>query len=195
MIITVKSYPNLEIDYSIDEDDILEDTHSNGVVQNVWVNVSEALADEYIEIVFNGVTTTLLITDECRYTPIDIAFENKDGGLQFLTFFKAKSESLNVTNEEFEGDRGQPADGNHQFVKFNVQAREKFKVNSGFVKEVMNETFKQLLLSERVWMLADDIYTPLNVASKTLEYKTRQKERLINYEIEFEYAYNEINNI
>jgi hypothetical protein len=28
-----------------------------------------------------------------------------------------------------------------------------------------------------------------------LEYKTRQKDRLINYEIEFEYSFNEINNI
>ena len=181
-MITVKSYPNLEIDYSIDDEDYLESTHSNGAVQNVWVNISEAPTDEYIEIVYNGVTTTLLITEECRYTPIDTAFQ-------------AKSESLSVTNEEFESDRGQPQDGNHQYVRFNVQAREKFKVNSGFVKEVMNETFKQLLLSERVWMLEDDVYTPLNVASKTLEYKTRQKERLINYEIEFDFAFNEINNV
>lgn len=194
-MITVKSYPNLEIDYSIDDEDYLESTHSNGAVQNVWVNISEAPTDEYIEIIYNGVTTTLLITEECRYTPVDIAFQNKEGALQFLTFFKAKSESLSVTNEEFESDRGQPQDGNHQYVRFNVQAREKFKVNSGFVKEVMNETFKQLLLSERVWMLEDDVYTPLNVASKTLEYKTRQKERLINYEIEFDFAFNEINNV
>jgi len=28
-----------------------------------------------------------------------------------------------------------------------------------------------------------------------LEYKTRMKDRLINYEVEFEYAFNEINNI
>ena len=30
---------------------------------------------------------------------------------------------------------------------------------------------------------------------KSFEYKTRQKDRLINYEIEFENAFNEINNI
>ena len=191
-MITVISYPDNQIDYSIAEPTSLL---SNEMVQNLWVDVSEATTDTYIEIVFNGVTTTLLITDECRYTPIDIFFQNKEGALQTLTFFKAKTESLNVTNEEFETDRGQPLAGNHQYVTYNVQVRSSFKVNSGFVSEAMNETFKQLLLSERVWMYKDEIFTPLKVSSKSLEYKTRQKDRLINYEIGFDYAFNEINSI
>ena len=191
-MITVISYPDNEINYSIAEPTSLTATE---MVQNLWVNVSEATTDEYIEIVFNGVTTTLLITDECRYTPIDIAFQNKEGALQMLTFFKAKTESLTTSKEEFESNRGQANAGNHQYVKFNVQGRTKFKVNSGFVAEAMNETFKQLLLSDRVWSYEDEVFTPLNVSSSSLEYKTRQKDRLINYEIEFENAFNEINNI
>lgn len=192
MAITIISYPDNQINESIVEPTSLL---SNEMVQNVWVNVAEATTDTYIEIVFNGVTTTLLITDECRYTPIDIAFQNKEGALQFMTFFKAKTDSLTVTNEEFEGDRGQPLDGNHQYVKFNVQGKSKFKVNSGFIEESMNETVRQLLLSERVWLYSNEIFTPLNVAGKSLEYKTRQKDRLINYEIDFDYAFNEINSI
>jgi hypothetical protein len=192
MAITIISYPDNQINESIVEPTSLL---SNEMVQNVWVNVAEATTDTYIEIVFNGVTTTLLITDECRYTPIDICFQNKEGALQFMTFFKAKTDSLSVTNEEFEGDRGQPLDGNHQYVKFNVQGKSKFKVNSGFIEESMNETVRQLLLSERVWMYSNEIFTPLNVAGKSLEYKTRQKDRLINYEIDFDYAFNEINSI
>lgn len=192
MAITIISYPDNQINESIVEPTSLL---SNEMVQNVWVNVAEATTDTYIEIVFNDVTTTLLITDECRYTPIDICFQNKEGALQFMTFFKAKTDSLSVTNEEFEGDRGQPLDSNHQYVKFNVQGKSKFKVNSGFIEESMNETVRQLLLSERVWMYSNEIFTPLNVAGKSLEYKTRQKDRLINYEIDFDYAFNEINSI
>ena len=192
MAITIISYPDNQINESIVEPTSLL---SNEMVQNVWVNVAEATTDTYIEIVFNDVTTTLLITDECRYTPIDICFQNKEGALQFMTFFKARTDSLSVTNEEFEGDRGQPLDGNHQYVKFNVQGKSKFKVNSGFIEESMNETVRQLLLSERVWMYSNEIFTPLNVAGKSLEYKTRQKDRLINYEIDFDYAFNEINSI
>jgi len=191
-MITVISYPDNQINESIAEP---TSVLSNELVQNLWVNVSEATTDTYIEIVFNGVTTTLLITDECRYTPIDIFFQNKEGALQTLTFFKAKSDSLTTTSEEFETDRGQPLAGNHQYVTYNVQGKSSFKVNSGFVAEAMNETFKQLLLSERVWMYSDEIFTPLKVSSKSLEYKTRQKDRLINYEIGFDYAFNEINSI
>lgn len=191
-MITVTSYPSNEINYSIVEPTSIV---SREMVRNIFVDVSEALTDEYIEIVFNGITTTLIITDECRYTPMDIAFQNKEGALQFMTFFKAKTESMSVTGEEFESDRGQPLFGNHQYITYNVQGKSKFKMNSGFVSEAMNETFKQMLLSERVWSYENSTYTPLKLSSKSIEYKTRQKERLINYEIEFDYAFNEINNV
>jgi len=191
-MITVISYPDNQINESIAEPTSLL---SNEMVQNLWVNVAEATTDTYIEIVFNGVTTTLLITDECRYTPIDIFFQNKEGALQTLTFFKKKTPRLNVTKEEFETDRGQPLAGNHQYVTYNVQGRGGFKANSGFVAEAMNETFEQLLLSERVWMYSNEIFKPLTISTSSFEYKTRQNDRLINYEIDFNNAFNEINSI
>lgn len=190
-MITIISYPDNQINESIAEFTTLD---SGEMVQNIWIDVTPATTDEYIEVTYNGETITLLITDECRYTPIDIAFQNKEGALCILPFFKAKSESLSVTREEFQTDRGQASNGNHQYVNFNIQGRTKLKVNSGFVKEEMNEIFKQLLLSERVWQFDGINYIPLNISSTSLEYKTRQKDRLINYEIEFDYSFNEINN-
>lgn len=191
-MITVISYPDNEINFSIAEP---ISGLSSEVVKYIWIDLTETVTDEYVEVVFNGVTTTLLITDECRYYPIDIAFQNKEGALQIVSFFKAKTESMSVTSEEFESDRGQPLFGNHQYVTYNVQGKSKFKINSGFVGEEENEVFKQLMLSERVWILKNSIYTPIKIGSKSLEYKTRMKDRLINYEIEFEYAFNEVNNI
>lgn len=190
--ITVISYPDNLFAFS---GSVLATTTSGELIQNMFVNVAQATTDTVIEITFTSIVTTLLITDECRYTPIEIAFQNKEGALQFLTFFKAKTDNLLTTNEEYEGDQGQPLLGYHQYIKYNVQGRSKFRVNSGFIKEELNETFKQLFLSERVWQLENSIYIPVNVASKSLEYKSRQKDRLINYEVEFDYAYNEINNL
>ena len=192
MAVTVISYPDNQINESFET---AETMNSNEVIKLVWVAVSQATTDEYIEIVYNGVTTTLLIQDECRYTPVDIFFVNKHGVQQALTFFKSQVEEMTVTNEEFESDRGQPSLGYHQYIKYNVQAKTKFKVNSGWVSEAMNDDFKQLLLSERVWKFDGTDFIPLNVSSKSIEYKTRQKDRLINYEIGFDYAFNEINNI
>lgn len=192
MAVTVISYPDNQINESYVTDATL---NSNEIISYVWVNVSEATTDDYIEIVYNGVTTTLYITDECRYEPLDIFFENKEGAEQTLTFFKSRTESINISSEQFESDRGQPSLGNHQYTKYNIQGKSKLKVNSGFVDEDVNEAFKQLILSEKVWLYKDSEFTPLNVSTTSLEYKTRQKDRLINYEIEFDYAFNEINNI
>jgi hypothetical protein len=188
---TVKSYPNLEINKILEVPDTLQ---SSELVQLLWIDGSEAPTDNYIEVVYNGETVTLYLTDECRYTPLDIFFQNKEGAEQVITFFKAKKESMTVTDEVFESDRGQPSTGAHQFVRYNINAKSKFTINSGFVDESLNDTFKQLFLSERVWSY-DGTFTPLNISNKQLEYKTRANDRLINYEVEFSFAYNEVNNV
>lgn len=189
---TVKSFPNLEQNYTLS----LPNTNDSGkLLQNIWVNGSESPTDTHIEIVYNSETITLFLTDECRYTPLDIVFQNKEGAMQIITFFKAQKKSMNVTDETFESDRGQPSTGAHQFVRYNVNAKSKFTINSGFVDEDQNENFRQLFLSERVWSYDGTTFTPLNISSKQFEFKTRANDRLINYEVEFSFAYNEINNI
>lgn len=195
MTVTVKSYPLNQINESFD---VADTYNSDEIVQNLWVNVSDATTDQYIDIIYNGVTKTLLITDECRYTPIDIAFQNKEGALQIMTFFKAKKDTISIESETFESSRQIPK---HQFVKYNVNAKVKFSASSGFVAEDKNETIKQLLLSERVWLLEyssrdeENKATPLNVITSLQEVKTRQNDKLINYVIEFEHAFFENNNV
>lgn len=170
-------------------------TNSNNLIKNIFINITEAGNDEYIEVQYNSEVITLLIERECRYKPIDVLFQNKEGVTMVLPFFKKRTDSIDVTSEEFESDRGQPKDGFHQYTTYNVQGRSKFNVNSGFVDEAMNDVFKQLILSERIWLFENDIIIPINIDSKSLEYKNRVNDRLINYNISFKYSYNEINNI
>lgn len=190
-MITIISYPNNTINESINEGTSLD---SSELVKYIWIDVAEAINEEYIEVTYNGETITLLITDECRYTPIDIFYQNKEGALASFTFFKKSVESLDVTSEMFEADRGQPNTGAHQFVTYNVQGKSKFSVNSGFINEEQNEVIKQMLLSEKLWKYENDVFIPLRIATKSLEYKTQTNDTLINYNVQFEYAFNEINN-
>jgi len=189
---SVISYPNNNLNLV---GAIPSSTNSNNLIKNIFIEVAEAGNDEFIEVQYNSNTITLLIERECRYTPIDILFQNKEGVTMVLPFFKKRTDSIDVTSEEFESDRGQPIDGFHQYTTYNVHGRSKFNVNSGFVDETMNDVFKQLLLSERIWLFEDDNIIPINIDSKSLEYKNRQNDRLINYNIAFKYSYNEINNI
>jgi len=192
MIITAISYPSNTLNFSQDVGDSLT---SNELVKYLSIDVAQAGTDEYIEITYNGETITLLITEECLYTPIDIFYQNKEGALSSFTMFKKTTETLEVSSEDFESDRGQPNLGNHQYVTYNVQAKQKFKSNTGFIDEDNNEIIKQLSLSERVWKYEGGVFIPLRITNKPLEYKTQRNDKLINYTLDFEYAFNELNNI
>lgn len=171
-------------------------TDSSELIQQVWIDLSEFPNDTYIEISKDTVLiTTLLIRQEYRYTPIDIVFTNKEGQLQSITFFKEKTTSLDTDRKEYESSSGQPSDGVHQFKNYNVNGREDFKVNSGFISEDNNEVFTQLMLSEVIYQLENNNYIPLNIKTSNIEYKSRQKDRIIDYAIEFKYGFKKKNNI
>lgn len=168
---------------------------SSELIRYLVVDAADFVGDEYLEIVYNSETITVYLTEECRYTPVEIHFINKDGAQQVLTFYKSRKDELKTDRETFESDRGQPSAGFHQFVDYNVTGRSMFSVNSGYVDEDMNDTFKQLMLSERIWTIESGSFVPLNLKKSNLKLKNRQNDRLINYEFDFEYGYNEINNI
>jgi hypothetical protein len=186
---TVISYPANEIDYSFS---ILAQTDSNEIVK--LLNIPSPENDTYIEVKIGARTITLIIKDEFKYSPVDVYFLNKDGVQQTLTFFKERQDSLSVTRENYESIAGQPADGYHQFPDFNVNGRTKVTLTSGYVPEVQNSTFKQLMLSTKVYIYNGE-FIPVNVVGTTIQYQTRLNERLISYDIEFEYSFSEINNI
>lgn len=187
--VSVTSYPNNTINYN----ETKISYNSDSLIQNIYV---QCVDEDYIEIKKdNALICTLNVKEELRYTPFDVWFVNKYGKLQSITFFKEVVNSLKVESESYEGSNGQAKDGVHQIVNYNKKGNSEFKAKTGFISEVNNEIIKQLLLSEKVWILQGDIFNPINVSSSSLEYQTRQKDRLLNYELSFEYAYNEINDI
>ena len=190
--ISIKSYPNYEISFN----DTLSSTDDSAEsVKYALVDLNQVSSDTFVEIKWAGETTVLDITDECKYDPIHMQFQNKDGAIQSFTFFKDSKESMSVTSDQFQTNRGQAGSGYHQYVRFNVQGRTKVSASSGYISESENEVIKQLLLSERVWIVENYTYTPININTSSMTFKTRQRERLINYDITFEMSYNEINNI
>lgn len=190
--VSVKSYPDNEI--SVNLTTVLDDL-SSSQVQYVWIDISDTVNDNYIEILWNDQSTSLIITDDCKYTPLDVHFQNKDGALQTFQFLKQQENGIKITSKEFESNRGQALNGYHQFIRHSVQARTTISASSGYINERENEVIKQLLLSERVWTYKDNKYTPINIKKESLKFKTRRVDRLISYDIDFELGYNEINNI
>jgi hypothetical protein len=191
---SVRSYPSLtQISETLN---ISPTTDSDSLIKNVWIDTTNATTDEYVRVSFNGDFIDFILKDEFRHDPMTVFFINKYGAQQTFIFFKEKRESIAVTDNTFESNIGQPSTGSHQFLRYNVQARTTIKASSGFITEDENEAIKQMMLSERVWMYdVTDGLTPLNIKTTSTSFKTRQKERLINYDIDFLKGYNDINNI
>lgn len=189
---SVVSSPDSQINVTISE---AATTTSSELVKYVWVKCDEATTDTSITVTFEGTAVTLLVNDEAKYTPVDVFFQNKEGALQSFVFRKERKDSLSITKETYESDRGQPLAGNHQFVDFNIQAKSSFTLNTGFIDESNNDTMRELLMSERLWLYDGTNFIPINSKKMSLEYKTQLNEKLINYSVNFEYSYNEINNI
>lgn len=130
---------------------------------------------------------------EPKYTPITCTFINRYGGWQFLTFFKANSQSIEVKAKDFKMMPNavdyNPLQG--QTKRFNFQGTQKIKCNTGWVDENYSELIQDLLLSEVV--LLDN--KPAIVKSQNFDIKTHLKDKNINYEIEFEYNYGLINDV
>jgi hypothetical protein len=74
---------------------------------------------------------------------------------------------------------------------FNVNGSQSIKLSSGFVPENYSDLIQDLLLSETV--LLDGL--PVKVKTQSTTLKTSLIDRNINYEIEFDYAFNLINNV
>jgi len=130
--------------------------------------------------------------EECKYTPSLCSFISKSGGWENVYFMKAKEESSTMTNTVYNLTQ----DYNYNYLKgqkksFNTNGNDSIKCNTGWVDETMNIILKDLLFSETI--LLDS--KPVLIKNKSMTFKNILKTKMINYEIEFEYAYNLINNV
>jgi hypothetical protein len=66
-------------------------------------------------------------------------------------------------------------------------------LNTGWVDEYYSDSITELLLSEKVLLVISGRHTPVTVKTQSSDLKTILKDKNINYEIEFEYAFNLIN--
>jgi hypothetical protein len=150
------------------------------------------------KIIVGNSTYTIENVEECFHTPYKLTFVNKFGVLQDLWFFKRANKTLNVNSETYKSNiinNGTYSISEHQNKILNKQGNEKLSLNSGFVNEQYNEVFKQLMLSEKVWIDIENQTIPIEISSTSLSYKNRLNDKLINYTIELNFAFETINNI
>lgn len=156
------------------------------------------------KIIVNGTNGTTIITvkdiEECKFEPLKVTFINRFGALQDFWFFKKSVKKMDVKSDTFKRSIFNEAtlslDNSRPVNVFDLTAKDSITLNSGFVNETQSSVIEELLLSEEVWLSIDTTNPiPVNVKTKSAEYKTDLNEKLINHTIDFDYAFDKINNI
>jgi hypothetical protein len=147
----------------------------------------------------SGVTkVTVENVEECKYQPYKITFINKFGSLQDIWFFKRTNEVLSTTKDQYKSNivvNGTYDISKHQNKLLTKNGSEKLTLNTGYYPEAYNDVFKEMQLSEDCWIEINSQTLPINVSGSSLEYKTHLNDKLINYTINVEFAFDTINNI
>ena len=175
---------------------VVEYTETKGMLKiplsttNIKYNKGNTLT-----ITYNSTTFQYRATPICepKYSPVICSYINRYGGWQFLTFFKTRIDNINVQGSNYNllQDSIDYNTSKGQSKSFNINGKQTVKLSSGFVPENYSDLIQDLLLSETV--LLDG--KPVEVKTQSTTLKTSLIDRNINYEIEFDYAFNLINNV
>ena len=165
---------------------------------------------------YTGTDTSVTIQGvDCNIKRIDctkygdgnrIIYINKYGAQQDLWFFLKQTRNIARTNEGYKANTiTYPSGGATYSIQdapnkvFNTQAKQTHTFSSGYYPEFANQQFEELLLSEFIWWSTvkkgSGIIIPVKVKTSSVAFKTSVNDRLIEYTMEFEEAFDYINNI
>jgi hypothetical protein len=130
---------------------------------------------------------------EMKYEPVICRFINRFGGFQTLTFFKAQYNNITTQGTKY---NIMPSAVNYDVTVgktklFNINGNQSVRLNTGWVNENYNNLIQDLLLSDTIFLDGK----PVTSKTQGVELKTRTNNKMINYEIEFDFAFDLINNV
>jgi hypothetical protein len=153
---------------------------------------------------------TYTVYDECKYDIYELIFKNKWGVLESLPVSKKSVKSLNVEGNDYLRSivdiNGDYNINRHTNKQFNVGGYEEWILNTPFIPEYMNESIKQAMLSEEIWvrpvgyfqfgeLVQSQVVYPAVRLDQNITFKTLNNDRLIQYTIKVKLSHNEVKNI
>ena len=206
-----------QIDYVTASGNDNVDTYEQRVLADGGTLEQSPLLDEFLDTTDIGIVDELYVssdkstdiikikTFECsKYEPIKVTFVNKFGALQDMFFTLKSIESTNVRSESykrsvFNQDTLSYNTSQHQNQLFHTNANDKIVVNTDYLNDDYNEVIEQLMISEQTWMTRitndKELVLPVVPSTKSVTYKTSLNDKLVQYTVEFDMAFDKINNI
>ena len=152
----------------------------------------------------SGVTITLNVycIDCSKYNMYKVSFINKFGVVQDMWFDKKRTDSLDVNKDSYKrntlnllSETVTYSVNSAQMMPHDIVGNSRITMNTGFVTEDYNELIQELMLTESAWIHEEGDVTPIVPKTTSFTYKTTTDDKLINFTVEFDYAFDTINNI
>jgi len=159
---------------------------------------------------FRSSTCTITRVACSKYTPSRIWFVNKFGAIQELYFFTKEVEVLKTNKETYQRNTIDTSAETpsyfrpkystydtypHPITTFSKNGKKSYTLSSGYYPEWANTYFEQLMLSEYVWIYKDTCPVSVQLKTSTMSFKTQLNDKLIEYTMTFEEAFDTINNV
>jgi hypothetical protein len=177
-------------------------TFTQTLTNNVLIDVLRVYPSYYssgntLEILDSGDaviwTGTFKPQSNCKYDAVLCDFVNKYGCWQRTWFYAASNDTLTVESTEYNlmqtATNYNVIQGQRQV--FNNNGKKSIKVNTDWVNESYNELLRQIMLSEKI--IINNYPAKLN--SKSTELFKNINTKMINYSLEFEFAFDVINSV
>ena len=142
------------------------------------------------------------IVCEPKYNVVDCLFVNKFGFWDSFSFIKKSMSQMVTTESKFQRNIGEVVNNEYTYSvnaaqkqRYNVNGSKSIIVNTGFVNESFSQLLEEILLSESIVLIIDDVFTPVTIQTNQVDLKKSVNDNLINYSLTFDFAYNELNNV
>lgn len=177
----------------------------NSLLDDFLNSIDIGLVDELYVNSDSGTEVVEIKTLDCsRYEPIKVTFVNRFGALQDMFFTLKSIESTDVRSEQFKRSIFNESTLSyktyqHQKQLFHTNGNDRITVNTDYIDEEHNKVIEELMLSEQTWITRitgeEELILPVMPKTKSVTYKTSVNDRLVQYTIEFDMAFDKINNI
>ena len=142
------------------------------------------------------------IVCEPKYNVVDCLFVNKFGFWDSFSFIKKSMSQMVTTESKFQRNIGEVVNSEYTYSvnaaqkqRYNVNGSKSIIVNTGFVNESFSQLLEEIMLSESIVLIIDDVFTQVTIQTNQVDLKKSVNDNLINYSLTFDFAYNELNNV
>ena len=148
---------------------------------------------------FNGATalgTPIKYEVVCneKYPNVRIKWKNRFGQFDFMNFNMVNRQSFSTERKTYQPQLGTWESSTLSYQNYDtantayiVDSKQSIQVNSNWLSEDYNDILKQLLVSDEVYWLYDEVNVrPLSIITSNIQFKTGVVDKLIQYSFDFQ---------